>query len=542
MIGRAERFALWGGGLFVFAVGCALNWRYSYSINPDAVQYVDVARQLAAAQWSAVGNPYWSPVYPGLIALAVPWMTGGPGMWYSAAQLVTSLAEVAVLMSLAHFVLVVLARRPASAVSGLQVIWIAWAAAFLFLHYAATSRIMSPDLLVCACVLAVATALLTPPAERGTAWSVRFGALLALGYYVKAILFPIGVLVLAALLLGGAASRRLRTPTVAAAVWLVLVAPLIAMVSAQVGHVTFGESGRTVYDWWVNEASFFPVGGTGRDGSMFMEVCSAPEGYAWTYPGAVTYPPFYDPSFWRPEYHVAWSPTAQWAAMRRIAGEFGQVLFPVISLALPAMLLLASGWRGSLQGRAFAPVVFLSLALIAAYLPVHIELRFVTSSMLLLTVVGIASVSGSFIARHLALAAWIGALLVVGPLTGGALKHAALAMMGTPLAEAAVYRPAEELPSLGVPPGSRVAIIGNSLDVSWAQAAGLRIVAEVPATNISGALAPQQARQLADCLSSRGQAVDAVLSKLPVTEPAPEWQATPSRSLWVLSLNSAKLR
>lgn len=542
MIGRAERVALWGGGLFVFAVGCALNWRYSYSINPDAVQYVDVARQLAAGQWAALANPIWSPVYPGLIALATPLAPDGPGMWYSAAQLVTSLAELIVLACLGHFVVVVLARRDAGAVTGPQVIWTAWAAAFLFLHYAATSRIMSPDLLVCACVLAVATALLTPPAERGTAWAVRVGALLALGYYVKAILFPIGVLVLAALVLAGAARRQLRSSMTAATVWLVLVLPLIAAVSAQAGHVTFGDAGPLVYDWWVNEASFFPVGGSARDGSMFMEVCSAPAGYAWRYPAAITYPPFFEPSFWRPEYLVGFSFAAQFRTMRRIAVESGQVLFPVIGLALPVTVLLVAGWRGALRWRAYAPVALLSVALIAAYLPVHIELRFVTASMLLLTVVAIASVDGSFVVRHVALAAWIGALLIVGPVAGGALRHVALAMMGTPLAEAAVYRAAAELPSLGVPPGSRVAIIGNNLDLAWAQAAGLRVVAEIPSTNISGGVPAVQARQLVDCLSSRGTAIDAVLSKLPVSEPAPGWQATPSRSLWVLSPDTAKLR
>src|SRR5215207_10111817 len=112
--------------------------------------------------------------------------------------------------------------------------------------------LLTPDMLVAAIVLAVAAVTLRLRSGRG-GWgsAVGLGGLLVAGYIAKAALLPVGLVVLAVLVVVLRRRRGLTLATVAGVVLLAISAPQIAYVSRLKGSPTFSDVGRLQYLWFV---------------------------------------------------------------------------------------------------------------------------------------------------------------------------------------------------------------------------------------------------------------------------------------------------
>ena len=94
-------------------------------------------------------------------------------------------------------------------------------------------------------------------ARAATAQWVRFGVVLAVGYWWKAILFPVGAVILGiAFVIAWRRRDRWEGPTAAGASFAVLTLVLIIPVRAHTERVTFGETGRLNQLWYVNAAPY----------------------------------------------------------------------------------------------------------------------------------------------------------------------------------------------------------------------------------------------------------------------------------------------
>ena len=113
---------------------------------------------------------------------------------------------------------------------------------------------VNADMLVAACFYAALGLLLRAHnAKTASALtSVILGITLAAGYYSKAVMFPLSLV----LLLIAWIVLRWRRALMAAFVFGLLSAPLIAAVSKATGHLTFGDTGRLNYAWYVNGVAF----------------------------------------------------------------------------------------------------------------------------------------------------------------------------------------------------------------------------------------------------------------------------------------------
>ncbi len=54
--------------LLTLAFGLAQVWACRYDLTPDAMDYLDIAREVAAGHWAAIANGYWGTLNSVLLA------------------------------------------------------------------------------------------------------------------------------------------------------------------------------------------------------------------------------------------------------------------------------------------------------------------------------------------------------------------------------------------------------------------------------------------------------------------------------------------
>ena len=64
-------------------------------MNPDGISYIEMAREFAAGDSSALVNGYWSPLYPFAVGLALRVTDPGPAWEAGVAHLVNLLIYIA---------------------------------------------------------------------------------------------------------------------------------------------------------------------------------------------------------------------------------------------------------------------------------------------------------------------------------------------------------------------------------------------------------------------------------------------------------------
>src|SRR5262249_46372847 len=110
---------------------------------------------------------------------------------------------------------------------------------------------VTPDLSVLAVTLLIALSVLRLRATGSWRAVCALGASCALGYWVKAVMFPLSISLIALLFVFPPPIIRARTKVVAAGMaWLVLSLPLIGLISAKLGRLSFGETGHLNYAWY----------------------------------------------------------------------------------------------------------------------------------------------------------------------------------------------------------------------------------------------------------------------------------------------------
>src|SRR5829696_3171705 len=207
---------------FVVALGALQCRAWSGAPNADGISYLELAERYAQGDLGAAANGYWSPAYPALLGLAMR-IAGATGIYHGdglapglRVALVVNLAVLAfATFAFARLALALDAAEPETTPRSVRItrlilaasLWI-WAAIRLV---AATT--ITPDMLLAAWLM-LATAELLPlarePASR--ARIVRLAIVLALGYWTKAVFFPLVlVAIVVVAVLTPRAERRMAT-------------------------------------------------------------------------------------------------------------------------------------------------------------------------------------------------------------------------------------------------------------------------------------------------------------------------------------------
>jgi len=217
-------------------------WVGRFYMDPDGISYLDMAGKLEHADFSPLVHPYWSPLYPSILAFALKTFPA-PSTEFPVVHLVNCLIG---LMALASFTFFILQYpRPAESITGFRCrTGFAYALFLLGTLGAIGIAMVSPDLCVAACIyLAAGLCCRLAGGFGSNITSGLLGVTLGFACLAKAAMVPLGIVLLLLLAiprLSGAVRRS--SIAVALLCFAALLGPYVFALSRSQHHLTFGES------------------------------------------------------------------------------------------------------------------------------------------------------------------------------------------------------------------------------------------------------------------------------------------------------------
>ena len=518
-----------------------------YFVNPDGLSYLDLADQYASGRWEEATNLYWSPVYPGLLAIALRVLGPSP-FWESTVAHAVNVVLAFAAFAAFEFLIRSISRLPAGHLTESDaagdtrdrrsMMLLGYALGLWAIFGMIGMTPLTPDLSVAASVFMAAGFIIRIQTD-GPTWTryVGLGAAVGIGYLSKAAMFPLAPFFLAAgAVAAGDLRRGARGLAVGGLVFVAIAGPQVVALSALHGGFTFGENrtyayaalvnGVSIDEFWAGRA---PGAGEPRSGPAILHEDPVVRAFDAAAPG--TYPFWYAPSRWlaglTPQFRFA---DQIQVLLRHLRGY--------VLLTLPIWLgLLVIAFAGEFRGialrdalRSQAVLMIPALAGLGMYALVYVEPRYIAPFVPLVAL-------GAFDAARQyrrsdsqrTFRAAVGAVAVAAVLMAAwtlpdAVLIAARSFRQAPGIAHEQWAIAEGLRALGVKPGDRIANIGRTEDAYWARLAGAKIVAEVPAAEAASVwLRPGVREGVIRALS--GSAVGFV-----VAEPPADW---PIEAPWI---------
>ncbi len=515
-VARNLRPSLWAiavalGGLHAFA-GAARQ-----SMNADGISYLDIGDAFWRGDWSTALNSVWSPLYAWVLGLTLKIIQPALAWEFPLVHLVNFVIYMGTLACFEFFWRQLARYRSgegrATGQDGLGFPeWAWWSVGYCLFIWTALHMVelwaVTPDMGVAAFVYLAAGVIVRIRLEHPRWGSFALlGVVLGLGYLTKAAMFPLSFIFMAAAVIAAGNLRRAAPMAlVALATFLLVAGPFVAALSISKGRITFGETGKITYAWFVNDVPYphwqGETPGAGTPLHPSRPILASPPLYAFDGPVGGTYPIAYDPSYWYEGVTPFFEPRGQ---VRAMLPNF-QYYFDLLALRqggiLACVLFLGVMGARALQAAHLRMTLSLALPALAAfgmYALVYAEDRYLGGFMLLLWAAALCAirlpqtqdgqrliVRGSMVMllflglNILALNAEGLNALVIRPLVGEPVVARASSFGSAQnIASGSPPRVAAALAAAGIRPGDKVAFLGYSFDASWARLARVRIVAEM---------------------------------------------------------------
>jgi hypothetical protein len=271
-----------------------------YAVGPDGIAYLDLSDAVVAGHWAGLVNLYWSPLYPLLVGVARLVAHPSPAAEVPLVHLVNAIVFLAMFAAYEYFLTPLFALASTTRHAMLGGPWGRAPAYGLFFCVAFTLtplELTTPDLLAATATFAALGAMLRLQQSPTAAAAAVLGVSLGLGGLAKSFMIPwaIACLVVVAFALR---KKGLGAVVVAGAVWLALVGPWTALLSREAGRITFGDTGRLTYAWFVNNQDAPSLGGVPMGARTPRTEAVLPgSGVTGDAPG--TDPMWFDPERWK---------------------------------------------------------------------------------------------------------------------------------------------------------------------------------------------------------------------------------------------------
>jgi hypothetical protein len=546
---------------FVLLAGAVEAWYGRSELLGDDIAYLDVANLLHHGDWHAALNPLWSLGYPILLALIRPTHKSSIRAELTSIFFLNMAVYLAAYLAFLWLIrqALLLQKRDRPDTPARSFAFIPLAAALIFVNVqTAIGRVYSigPDQLV-TCLFFLASGLLLRFIRRPDARNAALlGAVLGLGFVVKAIFLPLAFIVAACAVL---ATRRLSRLLPIAAAFLLFAVPYCAALSWALGRPTIGEASSLNYAFHVNRLPHWMgwQGGPVPQGNPIHPLPLAqtnPPVFLFPEPFHVTYPPNYALVYWYDGYHRFFRPANALRAFAQNLHALEAILHEnaplTLALILGAAIFLANQRRRGIRAMLHAWPFFLPALLgVAVYLQVHIEGRYIAGFLAVLAML-------PFLATDLrSLSPRRRTLLLLILLTGSAANLAThlrtplrLALHAANTEASPQWKLARALQQLGLQPGDRVASVSsqNVIRCTWAYAARLHIVAALgndafdpqsQAQDLQHFFAdPATQNQILALFRQAGARAVVAPNLPPSIAPASPWRHVPQTNAWVLLL------
>ncbi len=495
---RNLKAVLWSAAALA---GLLQAWGNRFFIEPDGLNYLDISYAYLRHDWTNAINAYWSPLYSWILAAAI-WITRFPLSFESTLlHLVNFMLYLFALACFAFFFDELTKSTATSSNSQVDVAaqkseWLIMG--YVLFVYCELELIGvgtdTPDMLVSA-LFFLSSALLFRMRHSIAGWLSygAFGGVLGLAYLAKAVMFPIGFVFL--LCAGFAPRQRFRLlprAGFALACFLVVSAPSVLLLSHAKNRITFGDTGRLNYAWYVNGVGKLPhwhgeIPSAGVPLHPTRRINDLPPVDEFAGPIAGTYPPWYDPTYWDEGVNPHFEARRQLKIVLQNMGVYFDVISAQRSIVAGflVLLLFASDWLGLLRSIRTLWIFWLpALATFSLYSLVHVETRFLGGAI----VVSWCCLFASIVLPHLeySFRVWRAVFLAVTLLLGVTLmKEIAGDLAAGFRAKNLPWQVAMELKKCGLQPGERVAVLGHdSSSDYWAHLAQARIVADLSKDNV----------------------------------------------------------
>ena len=518
-LGRATLIALPIAGIIVWLAVLQLR-AFSGDVNPDGISYIELAKLFSRGDVSALSNGYWSPLYPLVVAISLRFADLWPGT--SPAELSLVLATNLIVFGLAALAIARLVRVLAlsgrdGATTGIVVLRAAVVAALCvwsLVRMVGVSTI-TPDALL-AIVLFLVTADLAEAADAvpSNRRAIAFGVLLGVGYWTKSVFLPVAAVAVGsyALLAGHASWRRLLARST---LGLAIVAgPLVAVQSWSQNHLSFGESGRLNYRWYVGGLDHAPpihepvLQSQRRQSPSTVALDAVPGTLLFKGDVAGSFPYWFDPSRFEPAGAGQVSLAAQWRTVRSNAFWFALTGLNLVLLAIIAFAMASR--RGSPHWRrSFA--LLPSLALLGLYALTNPTGRMGGAPIAcVVAIVATLAVSQTVIRRRPSLVVEYAALGMLALLLAGRTAR----RVPTGQASAAEKNSGALIQAIranGLDTGSAVGVVGLPFGNYWAHLAGVRFVVVITPSDTTRILDETALESVSRESAQRGQPIAAVV-------------------------------
>ena len=497
--GRARR--TWIAGLCLL---CALfitlqAWNGRFYMGPDGISYLDMADRLLQGDLSPLVHPYWSPLYPCLLAFALS-VFPTAAMEFQAVHIANWLIGLIALASFTFFfyqyMRAHIAAKGAESVASFRC---RTGFAYVLFLWGTVEAIglsaVTPDLCVSALVYLIAGLYCRLYAGR-PGWFITSGLLgiaLGLASLTKSSMAPLSVALLVLVAIPWfPVQMRWRSLAVAFLGFIIVFGPYVTTLSLRQHRLTYGESGRLNYAWAVGEgipshAGWMGQGPTAETPSHLPRLLSSdPPVLEFKDTVSATFPLWYDPSYFHEGLQVDFDFRRQTSRLLRsgnaLRWAFGSTLYPLLAglFVLGCFASLRQVWINLSRSL----LLFWSLAAFSMFALVAVEARYLSPFLVLIWNAIYNGLSPSRLRP-----AFRGVISVTAICL---LLFQIHALLRTAADDISTSKPhvhldvARELEQLGLHASDEIATVGSGFRAFYARLARLRIVATIGWTNSSG--------------------------------------------------------
>jgi hypothetical protein len=460
----------------VVVLGARRAWAGRFAMNPDGISYLDIADSFLHHDWSHVVNGYWSPLYPGILAVGMSVAKPGPRWEFPAVHALNFVIFLFTALAFAAFVRNFQHSAGNEHVRSAEFSALCYASFFFAVVYLIGLAYVTPDLLVAGVVFEAAALITRATVQPTSKTYIALGVCLGMGYLAKAVMLPIGVLCLGAVAFN-AGRRGLRLWLAAVLAFCITVLPWVYLLSRARGTVTTGDAGRLAYAYVVYPRIDImhwdgAPPGSGTPIHPVAKILAHPTIYEFDGPIGGTYPPWYDPVYWHDGARVSFSLKRQLAVLQESLLVY-EALFREAAGIIAAFIVVLAFCRGSLRDlRRYWILLAVAVGAFFLYALVLVQPRYIGSFVAVSVVVLFGSLEIPVYHRDTLRALLITAALATVVTTRSTFMPVVANGDEDLVVATAVHR-------LGMEAHTKVAVAGDGARAYWARLGRFRIVAEI---------------------------------------------------------------
>ena len=478
-----------------------------FYIEPDGVNYLDIAREYLRHDWKHAINAYWSPLLSWLLALAIR-ITGANSYWKIPLLHLLNFGIFCVSLWCFEFFFKALISKQRQNLdfekrgTGISE-WAWWLLGYTLFTYSSLFltpvNLDTPDILVNAFVFAASGFVLHFGASASK-WKapLLLGAVLGAAYLAKTVMFPLGFVFVVAAYIAGLRSvlgrkQAIARALLAGAIFLAISLSWITALTSSEHRDTFGDSGRIAYWMYSHDVtSVFHWHGEFPDGGFpvhpIQKIFPRPAVDSFTDPIGGSYPPLYKPSYWYRGAEAHFSLKGQLAVFHQTLPVYFRIFSAEKELLAGFLVLLffSANWRHYFRDLAHLLQVWApSLAGMILYSLVYMESRYVGGFIVVFWCCLFAAIRlrPQSISRRVtnAVILAICAVMAIG-IARATVVYLIESFHPQPNTQ---WEVGAALNKMGLQQGDTVAVIGSSnVGNYWAHSGGIRIVSDIQADSI----------------------------------------------------------